>query len=123
MDLVDDIDPAGDLRGGIDRVVPEGPDLVHAVVGGGVDLQHVHTAAGVDGPAGGAAAAGAAVLEVGAVEGLGQNLGAGGLAGAPGPGEQIGVADAPGLQLGPQRLGHGVLPHHIVKGLGPVFSI
>ena len=45
MHLVDDIHPLADLRRGVDRVVPEGADLIDAVVGGRVDLQNVHASA------------------------------------------------------------------------------
>ena len=121
--LVDDIDPAGDLRGGVDRVVPEDAHLVDAVVGCRVDLQHVQAASRIDGTAGGAVAAGASVLEVGAVEGFGQDLGAGGLAGASRAGEEVGMADFPGFELGSQRLGDGGLPHHVVKGLGSILPV
>jgi hypothetical protein len=59
--------------------------FVDAVVGGGVELLHVVGGAGVDGQAAVALAARLAVDEVLAVEGLGQDAGGGGLAGAPGP--------------------------------------
>ena len=121
--LVDDIDPAGDLRGGVDRVVPEDAHLVDAVVGCRVDLQNIQAASRIDGAAGSAVAAGASVLEVGAVEGFGQDLGAGGLAGASRAGEEVGVADFSGFELGSQRLGDSCLPHHVVKGLGSIFPV
>ena len=58
-----------------------------------------------------------------AVDGLGQDLGAAGLAGAAGAGEQIGMAELAGLKLGLERLRHADLPHHLVKGPGTVFPI
>ena len=39
--LVHDIHPLAHGGGGIHRLVPQGADLVYAVVGGGVQLQHV----------------------------------------------------------------------------------
>jgi hypothetical protein len=43
--LVDDIDPLFDVGGGVHGLVPQGADLVYAVVGGGVQLHHVQKAA------------------------------------------------------------------------------
>ena len=123
MHLVHDIHPLPDLRGGIHRVIPQVPDVVHAIVGGGINFQHIHTAAGIDGPAGLAPVAGVAPLRMQAVHSLGQDFGAAGLAGAPGAGEEIGVAQLPGDDLGLQGLGHRQLAGHIVKGLGAVFPI
>ena len=39
VDLVDDVHPVAHRRRGVDGLVPQGPDVVHAVVGGGVQLQ------------------------------------------------------------------------------------
>ena len=41
MHLVDDVNPVFPLRGGILDLLPNLPDVLHAVVGGGVDLHHV----------------------------------------------------------------------------------
>ena len=123
MNLVHNIDPVADLRGRIDGIVPQVPHVVHAVVGGGVDLQHVHTGAAVNAETGGAAVAGVAVLGVQAVDRLGHDLGTACLAGAPGAGEEVGMAQASGLELGFEDPGDPLLAHHLVKGLGPVFPI
>ena len=123
MDLVDDINPLFDLGGRIDRVVPQGAHIVHTVIGGGVDLQHIHAGAGVDAFAGGAAITGVSVHGMLTVDRLGKNFCTGGLARASGTGEQIGVAQAVVDKLVFQRLGHSKLTDHIVKGLGPVFSV
>ena len=123
MHLVHDIHPLADLGGGIHRVVPQVPDVVHAVVGGGIDFQHIHTGTGVNGPAGLALVAGIAVVRVEAVHRLCQNLSAAGLAGAPGAGKKVGMAELSGDDLGFQRLGHRQLAGHIVKGLGAIFTI
>ena len=123
VDLVDDIHPVLHAGGGIDRLVPEGPDLVHAVVGGRVQLQHVQKAAVVDAQAGGALIAGVPIHGMLAVHRLGQDLGAGGLAGAPGAGEEIGVAEPPLGRLTAESLGDMLLPHHVGEGLGPPFAI
>ena len=87
MDLVHDVDPLADGGRGIDGLVPEGTDLVHTVVGGGVQLQHIQDGAVFDAPAGIALVAGVAVHGVLTVDGPGQNFGAGRLAGTPGTGE------------------------------------
>ena len=51
------------------------------------------------------------------VDGLGEDLGAGGFAGAARTGEKIGVAEPPGLELAAQRVRHALLPHNVRKGL------
>ena len=91
VNLVHNVDPLADVGGGVHRLVPEGPDLVHAVVGRGVQLQHVQEIPAVNAHTGRALPAGVPVPGVLAVDGLGQNLGAGGLAGAPRTGEEVGV--------------------------------
>lgn len=58
MDLVHDIDPLTDRRRGIDRLIPQGPDLVYAVVGGGIQLQHIQDRAVFNAQAGRALIAG-----------------------------------------------------------------
>ena len=123
MDLVHDVHPLADGGGGIHRLVPQGPDLVHTVVGSGVQLQHVQDGAVLDAQAGGAGVAGAAVLGVLAVDRPGEDLGAGGFAGAPGAGEQIGVGQPPRFHLALQRVGDVGLAHHVVEGTGPPFSV
>ncbi len=55
---------------------------------------------------------------VGSVEGLGENPRRRSLADAASTGEQIGVADAIGVDRVDQRLRHLLLPDQIVKGLG-----
>ena len=123
MNLVHNIDPLAHGSGGVDGLVPQGADLIHAVVGGGVQLQHVQNGAALNPQTGGATVAGVAVHRVFAVDCPGQNLGAGGLAGAPGAGEEIGVGQAAGGHLALQCLGNMGLAHHIVKGAGPPFAV
>ena len=121
--LVDDIHLVLADAGGIGGLVPQIPDTVHAVVGGGVDLHHVQDGAVVHPPADLALAAGISLLAVGTVHRLGKDLGAGGLAGSPGAGEQIGMADAAGAKLILQRRHDGLLAHHILKPHGPPFAV
>ncbi len=75
------------------RLADEVAHGVDAVVGGRVELVQVVGRAGLDGHARLAHAARLAVLQVRAVEGLGEDAGRRRLAGAPGAAEQVGVAD------------------------------
>ena len=92
--LVDDVDAVVDLGGGEVCLLAQLADVVDAVVAGRVDLGDVEHRAVVDALADFAHPAGIAVLLVWAVDRLGDDLGAGGLAGAARAGEQVGVADA-----------------------------
>ena len=123
MHLVDDIHPHFHLGRRINGVVPQITDVVHAVVGGGVDLQHVHAGAGINGLAGFADVAGVAAVGIQAVDCLRQNFGAAGLTRAPGAGEQVRMAHFPGHDLGFQGLRHRHLSGNVVKGLGAVFAV
>jgi len=123
MDFVDDVYALFHMGGGVDSLVPQGADLIDAVVGGGVQLQHVQEAAVFNAEAGGTLAAGVAVLGMLAVDGLGQDFGAGGLAGAAGAGEQVGVGRAALCHLPAQSLGDMGLAYDIGKRLGPPFAV
>lgn len=93
VDLVHDVDALFDAGGGEDGLVAQGADVVHAVVGGCVDLYDVHDRAVVNAAAGGALAAGVAVHGVLAVDGLGEYFGAAGLARAARTYEEVGVRE------------------------------
>ena len=109
--------------GGVGGLVPQVADVVHTVVGRGVHLHHVEDAAVVDALADLALAAGVAVLRVQAVDRLGKNFGAGGLAGAAHAGKQIRMAHAPCGDLVFQGGHNGTLAHHILKPLGSPFAV
>ena len=94
-----------------------------AVVGRGVELDHVEDRPVVDAAAGGALIARIAVDRVLAVDRLGQDLGAGGLAGAARADEQVGMGQPSGLDLLFQRLGNMLLTDDVVKRLRPVFAV
>jgi len=49
MNFVDDVDFVSTLRGREVDLIAQVADIVHAVVGGGVDLDHIHEAVFVDG--------------------------------------------------------------------------
>ena len=121
--LVDDIHALFQHRGRVDGLLPQGAGIVHAAVGGSVQLGHVQQRSVVDAPAGGALVAGRAVHGMLAVDGLGQDPGAGGLSGAPGAGEQVGVPHLTVGHLTLQRVGDVLLPHHLGEGLGAIFAI
>ena len=92
MHFIDDIDLVLSLRRGIGHFLPDLADVVHAVVGSGIDLNDIHGAPGSDRPAGGALPAGAAVRRMLAVHRLRKDLRNGRLAGASGPAEEIGMS-------------------------------
>ena len=121
--LVDDVYlvPAG--AGGVGGLVPQVPDVVHAVVGGGIHLHHVQQAAVVDAFADLALPAGVSVDRMQAVYRLGKDLGAGGLAGAPDAGKKVGVSHPVCGDLVFQGGDDGTLPHHIFKPLGSPLAV
>ncbi len=123
VDLVDDVHPLFHRGGGVDRFIQDGADVVHAVVGGGVQLQHVQNGTVENAQAGGALVAGVAVLGMFAVDGPGQQLGAGGLARSPGAGKQISVGQTAGGHLPLQGLGDVVLAYDLVEGFGAPLTI
>lgn len=91
MDLIDDVDPLADIGRGVNGFVPQCTDLIHAVVGSGVQLQYVQKAAAFDSYAGRALAAGISIYRMLTVDSLGQDFGAGGFSRAAGTGEEIGM--------------------------------
>ena len=100
-------------------------DVVHAGVGGGVDLDHIEGVAGGDRGAQLAHAAGlrGGSVTADAVERAGQDAGAGGLAGAPRAAEQVGRRDPARAQGMAQGGGDRLLPHQLVEALGAVFVV
>ena len=123
MHLVDDVDAHLHARGGEDRLVAQCADIVDAVVARGVYLDDVHIRAVLDGAAGGALVARAAVNGMLAVDGAGEQLRAGGLARAARPDEEIGVAYAPRLDLTPQGIRHLLLAPDVVERPRAVFAV
>ena len=123
--LVDDVDLVATADGGEERAFPQVTRLVDVAVRGGVDLDDVDAA----GPAAGevatalALAAGVGHRRLFAVQRAGQDAGAGGLAAAARPGEEVGVVDAVAGECVPQRLGDVVLADDLGKRLGPVPAV
>ena len=123
VDLVDDIHLVAAHRGQIGHLVPQIADVIHAVVGGGVHFHNVHDGAGIQPFADLTFAAGVGAGGIQTVDRLGKNFGTGGLAGAAGSGEQVGVADASRSDLVLQRRDNGRLAHHIGKSARPPFAV
>ena len=121
--LVDDIHLILAGAGSVGGLVPQVADIIHAVVGGCVHLHHVQQAAVVDAFADLALPAGVATLRVQAVDRLGKNFGAGGLAGAAHAGKQIRMAYTPCGDLVFQGGHDSTLAHHILKPLGSPFAV
>src|SRR3990172_11188280 len=93
VDLVYYIDPVPAARGHVHYVLPQLPDVFHPRVRGAVYLEDVHRRTRCYAPAGLAVVAGRGCGAGRAVEALGEYPGRGGLAHAPGPGEEGGVGD------------------------------
>ena len=123
MDFVDDIDAVFPLSGGIGHLVDDISDIVDAVVGGRVHFHHIQARIGSDCLAGGALAAGTAVLRVLTVHGFGEDLRDRRLARAPGSAEEIAVSDPPGYDLVPECPYDDISASHILKCARPVFSV
>ena len=121
--LVDDVHTLFHLRGGVDGLVPQRTDVVHAGVRGGVELHHIEKAAGLDAEAALAFVAGVTVLGVLAVHRLGEDLCAGGFARAARAGEKVGVREPSLRDLPLQRFGDVLLPDHVGEGFGPPLAV
>ena len=121
--FVDDVDLAGRLDRGEVDLVPDVADLVDAPVAGGVQLDDVEQASLVGCGAEVTGVAGIAVPGVETVDGLGHDPGGGGLAGAPGPAEEVGVA-GPSLHDGVAEGGGDVLlPHQAAEAGGTPLAV
>ena len=118
MRLVEDVDLAPELAGRVRQALAQVADGVDAAVARGVDLDQVEGRALADRDARRAGVAGVAVLEVRAVDGLGQDPGERGLARAARPDEQDGVADAIRSDRVAKRLDDGFLADDLAERLG-----
>ena len=121
--LVDDIHPLGHGGRGIGRLLQHGTHVVHAVVGGCVQLHHVQDGAVLNAHTRRTLVAGVAVLRMLTVHGPGQNFGTGGLTRSSGAGKQIGVGQPSPLHLTLEGLCNMSLPHHVVKAAGTPLSV
>ena len=123
MHLVDDEHTFFDLCGGIARLITQVADIVHAVVGSRVDLGHIEHRAVQNAAARRALVARVAVHRVLAVDRACQDLGAGGLARAARAGEQVGMAQPPGLELRAQGIRDMLLADHVRERLRPPLAV
>src|SRR5690606_31921526 len=113
--FVDHVDFVAAVHGRVVHLLAQLADIVHAVVGGAVDLEHVHGTARIHRLAVLASVAGDGGGPLLAVQGLGQYAGRGGLAYAAGAREKVGVGYAPALYGVAYGLGDVVLAHHILE--------
>ena len=123
--LVDDVDLVLAGHGREERLLAQVTRVVHAAVGGRVDLDDVDGAGAAAGQVDAAAALAAGVgdrREL-AVERPREDPRRGGLAAAARAGEQVGVVDPVVGERGAQRLGDVVLPDDLGERLGPVAAI
>ena len=123
MDLVDDIDFVAACLGRDAHLAHQLANIVHTVVRGGIELEDVHRASLGKAAAALALAAGLGVGgEVGAVDGLGQNTGAGGLAHTAGTAEEKRLRQLPCADGILERSGDMLLPDNAVERGRTVFT-
>ena len=90
-------------------------DVIHAVVGGGINFRYIQNGALINAFADSTFTAGVRAGGIQAVDRFGKNFGAGGFAGAAGAGKQVGMANAPGGDLVLQGRYDGFLANNIRK--------
>ena len=106
-----------------DRFLPQVTDVIDAVVAGGIDLHNIHQAAVIHPTAAFTFPAGTAVVRIQTVDRLGDQLGAGGLAGAPAAHQQIGMGGFALQHFVFQRGGDRLLPHDLFEGAGSPLAV
>ena len=121
--LVEDVHLPPQVAGRIRESLAQLADLVDAAVRGGVDLEDVERRPFADGDAGVACVARVAVLQVRAVDGLGEDPRERGLAGAARPDEQDRVRDPVGADRVAQRLDDRFLADDLAERLGAPASV
>ncbi len=121
--LIDDVDLVLADRRQIGYLVAQVADVIHTVVGRGVQLHNIEYGAVRNAAARRTHAAGVAVDWVLAVDRSGKNARAGGLARAARADENIRMRKPPGLYLIFQRLGNVLLTDDLIKGLRPPLAV
>ena len=121
--LVNDEHALFDLCGGIARLIAQVTDIVHTIVGSRIDLGHIEHRAVQYAAARRTLVARVAVHRVLAVDRARQDLGAGGLARAARAGEQVGMAQPPGLELRAQGIRDMLLADHVRERLRPPLAV
>ena len=116
--FVEDVDLAAQLAGRVRQTLAQVADGIDAAVARRVDLDEVERRPLADGDAGRAAVARVAVLQVRAIDGLGEDPSERGLAGAARSDEQDRVADPARPDGVSERLDDGFLPDDLAECLG-----
>lgn len=122
VDLVDDEDRVAAHLGDDPHLVDERADVLDRVVRGGVELVDVERAPLVEGAARFALVAGLGSVGVEAVDGLGEDAGAGGLAHAARATEEVGMGQLSPFDGVAERGGDMFLPDDRSEGRGAVFA-
>ena len=120
--LVDEVHLVAPANGGEGHVFEQLAGLVHLGAGSRVHLDEIGEAPFVHLLADTASPAGGGAHPFFTVERLGQNPRQGGLAHAPGAGEEIGVMEAVVVQGVAQGAHHMFLPHHLGEVTGAPFA-
>jgi hypothetical protein len=119
VDLVNNVDLEGALGRRVLAFLPQVADLVHGIVGSTVNLDHVHATAIHDRLADVRFIRRIDIRPTLRVERLGKDPGGGRLAGPARTDKEIGMGDTArldGIAQGPDDV---VLPHDVLKSLGP----
>ena len=120
--LVDHEDLEAALHRFVNRLLQQLLHLVHAPIGGGVQLGVIHKPTGIDLGAGRTHATRFGGDTGFAIQGFGQDARHRGLAHTPRAGEQIGVVQALRAQRIGERLHDVRLPHQLFESFGTVFA-
>ena len=115
MYLINDEHALADLCRRVARLIAQVTDVIHAVVGGGINFRYIQNGALINAFADSTFTAGVRAGGIQAVDRFGKNFGAGGFAGAAGAGKQVGMANAPGGDLVLQGRYDGFLANNIRK--------
>ena len=122
MHLVDDEERVASHLREDAHLLDQSADVVHRVVRGGIQLVDVERASLVEGAARFALVAGLRAVGTQAVNRLGEDTRAGGLAHAARPAEEVGVRQLTTLDGVFQRRGDALLSHYRLECRGAVFS-
>ena len=93
MHLIDNVDFIFSLSGGISNFITDLTNIIHTIVGCGVNLYDIHRSTGSNRPAGCTLPAGVTVHRVFAVDRFRKNLCHGCFTGTSGAAEQISMSD------------------------------
>src|SRR4029079_10015163 len=121
--LVEDVDLVAPLYRLEDDAVADLADVVDAALRGGVHLDHVERGARSDRATGMAGAVGRRRRPLRAVEALGEDARHRGLAGASGPGEEVGLAHGVRPDRVAQRPNARLLPDNLLEALRAVLPV